>query len=55
MWNKKCGSLTFDFFVFLPTTICKYIVKILFSNDMVEIQTRLGWKIIECDNNLGPP
>jgi hypothetical protein len=52
---KSAGFLTFDFFVFWLTIICKNIVKIIFSIDMVKIQTRLPWKIIQCDNNFGPP
>jgi hypothetical protein len=55
IWNKKCSSLTFGFFVFWLTIICKNIVKFFFSIDMVKIQTRLSWKIIQCDNNFGPP
>lgn len=35
----KCTFFSIDFFLFWPIAICKNIMKIYFSNDMVEIQT----------------
>jgi hypothetical protein len=45
----------YSFFGIWPTIICKYILKIFHNNDMVEVQTWEPWKIVQCDNNLGPP
>jgi hypothetical protein len=36
---KNVVYLAFDFFVFLPTIICKNIVKKDFNNDIVEVHT----------------
>jgi hypothetical protein len=52
---KNVISLTFHCFGFWSTIICKIIVKILHSIDMVDIQTWEPWKTIECDNSLAPP
>jgi len=55
MKKKNVVSLVFDFFGFELTIICKNIVKILYNNDMVEVQLWDPLKTIQCDNNLGSP
>ncbi len=55
MKQEKCNFLAFEFFGFGPTRVCKFIMKILHNNDMVEVQTWYPRKIVQCDNNFGPP
>ncbi len=47
--------MAFEFFGFGPTIVCKLIVKILHNNDMAEVKKWYPWKIVQCDNNFGPP
>ncbi len=51
---KKSSFFGIWLFGFLPTLICKNIVKILHNNHIVEVQTWDLWKKKKCDNNLGP-
>jgi hypothetical protein len=46
---EKCKIFSIDFFMFWPIVICKNIMKMYFSNDMVEVQTWVPLK-----NNMMP-
>jgi hypothetical protein len=47
-WNFKMYIFSIDFFLFWPIAICKNIMKIYFSNDMVEFKHGHPWKVIWC-------
>jgi hypothetical protein len=52
--KKLIVFLAFNLFGFWPTIICKNIVKILYNNNMVEVQTWYSWKKYNATTILAP-